>query len=289
MEVLKIIMPIVIGGVIGYFTNFIAIKMLFHPYKQIKIGNVKLPFTPGIIPKNQGRMAESVGNAVSSQLFTSEDIVGSIINEETKKEITEKITDMLFTSDISLSKALGEENVENNEFVKSISGGMSNKICFKLLETDMKPIIRGVLNNILKENKKISLFVSFLPTIDFKIEEGIKDYIEENGQEFLENYILDMIKDIYDKPLNEAVSETGVEREKVLDIVGKGFDILAKKIAEELPKRIDIGKIITDKINAFEVAQLEDLLMQVMKNELQAVINLRAVLGAIIGAVNIFI
>ncbi len=289
MEVLKIIMPIVIGGVIGYFTNFIAIKMLFHPYKQIKIGNVKLPFTPGIIPKNQGRMAESVGNAVSSQLFTSEDIVGSIINEETKKEITEKITDMLFTSDISLSKALGEENVENNEFVKSISGGMSNKICFKLLETDMKPIIRGVLNNILKENKKISLFVSFLPTIDFKIEEGIKDYIEENGQEFLENYILDMIKDIYDKPLNEAVSETGVEREKVLDIVGKGFDILAKKIAEELPKRIDIGKIITDKINAFEVAQLEDLLMQVMKNELQAVINLGAVLGAIIGAVNIFI
>ena len=196
---------------------------------------------------------------------------------------------MLFTSDISLSKALGEENVENNEFVKSISGGMSNKICFKLLETDMKPIIRGVLNNILKENKKISLFVSFLPTIYFKIEEGIKDYIEENGQEFLENYILDMIKDIYDKPLNEAVSETGVEREKVLDIVGKGFDILAKKIAEELPKRIDIGKIITDKINAFEVAQLEDLLMQVMKNELQAVINLGAVLGAIIGAVNIFI
>ena len=289
MEVLKIIMPIVIGGVIGYFTNFIAIKMLFHPYKQIKIGKFKLPFTPGIIPKNQGRMAESVGNAVSSQLFTSEDIVGSIINEETKKEITEKITDMLFTSDISLSKALGEENVENNEFVKSISGGMSNKICFKLLETDMKPIIRGVLNNILKENKKISLFVSFLPTIDFKIEEGIKDYIEENGQEFLENYILDMIKDIYDKPLNEAVSETGVEREKVLDIVGKGFDILAKKIAEELPKRIDIGKIITDKINAFEVAQLEDLLMQVMKNELQAVINLGAVLGAIIGAVNIFI
>ena len=289
MEVLKIIMPIVIGGVIGYFTNFIAIKMLFHPYKQIKIGKFKLPFTPGIIPKNQSRMAESVGNAVSSQLFTSDDIVSNIINEQTKQEITEKITDMLFTSDISLSKALGEEDVENNEFVKSISGGMSNKICFKLLETDMKPIIRGVLNNILKENKKISLFVSFLPTIDFKIEEGIKDYIEENGQEFLENYILDMIKDIYDKPLNEAVSETGVEREKVLDIVGKGFDILAKKVAEELPKRIDIGRIITEKINAFEVAQLEDLLMQVMKNELQAVINLGAVLGAIIGAVNIFI
>ncbi len=289
MEFLKIIMPILIGGVIGYFTNYIAIKMLFHPYRQIKIGKFRLPFTPGIIPKNQGRMAESVGNAVSSQLFTYDDIIGSIINEKTKKEITEKVTDMIFTSDISFSTALGEEDIENNEFVMKVSDGLSNKICFKLLETDMKPVIRGVLNNISKERKVIASVISLMPTIDFKIEEGIKQYIEENGQEFLCNYIVDMIKDIYDKPLNEAVEEIGLEREKVFDIVGRGFDMLAKKVAEELPKRIDIGKIITDKINAFEVAQLEDLLMQVMKNELQAVINLGAVLGAIIGAVNIFI
>lgn len=289
MEFLKIIMPILIGGVIGYFTNYIAIKMLFHPYRQIKIGKFRLPFTPGIIPKNQGRMAESVGNAVSSQLFTYDDIIGSIINEKTKKEITEKVTDMIFTSDISFSTALGEEDIENNEFVMKVSDGLSNKICFKLLETDMKPVIRGVLNNISKERKVIASVISLMPTIDFKIEEGIKQYIEENGQEFLCNYIVDMIKDIYDKPLNEAVEEIGLEREKVFDIVGRGFDMLAKKVGEELPKRIDIGRIITDKINAFEVAQLEDLLMQVMKNELQAVINLGAVLGAIIGAVNIFI
>ncbi len=289
MEFLKIIMPVIIGGVIGYFTNYIAIKMLFHPYKEIRFGKFKLPFTPGIIPKNQGRMAESVGNAVSSQLFTSDDIISNIINEKTKKEITEKITDMMFTSEISLSTALKEEDIENNEFVLNISDKVSNKICFKLLETDMKPVIRGVLNNISKERKMIASVISLMPTIDFKIEEGIKQYVEENGQEFLSNHIVDMMKDIYAKPLNEAVEEMGLEREKVLDIVGKGFDILAVKIAEELPKRIDIGKIITEKINAFEVSQLEELLMQVMKNELQAVINLGAVIGAIIGAVNIFI
>ena len=289
MEFLKIIMPVIIGGVIGYFTTYIAIKMLFHPYKEIRFGKFKLPFTPGIIPKNQGRMAESVGNAVSSQLFTSDDIISNIINEKTKKEITEKITDMMFTSEISLSTALKEEDIENNEFVLNISDKVSNKICFKLLETDMKPVIRGVLNNISKERKMIASVISLMPTIDFKIEEGIKQYVEENGQEFLSNHIVDMMKDIYAKPLNEAVEEMGLEREKVLDIVGKGFDILAVKIAEELPKRIDIGKIITEKINAFEVSQLEELLMQVMKNELQAVINLGAVLGAIIGAVNIFI
>ena len=39
-----------IGAVIGYFTNYLAVKMLFHPRKAIKVGKFTLPFTPGAIP-----------------------------------------------------------------------------------------------------------------------------------------------------------------------------------------------------------------------------------------------
>ena len=67
MDFLHIVMPIIIGGAIGYFTNFIAIKMMFHPRKAVFIGKHKLPFTPGIIPKNQKRIARAVGDAVSEQ------------------------------------------------------------------------------------------------------------------------------------------------------------------------------------------------------------------------------
>ena len=37
-----------IGAVIGCFTNFIALKMLFRPYQEVKIFGRKLPFTPGM-------------------------------------------------------------------------------------------------------------------------------------------------------------------------------------------------------------------------------------------------
>lgn len=62
--------PPIAGSVIGYFTNDIAIKMLFRPYKPIYIGKRKLPFTPGLIPSNQERLAQKVSDTIMSQLLT---------------------------------------------------------------------------------------------------------------------------------------------------------------------------------------------------------------------------
>ncbi|HAP78980.1 MAG TPA: DUF445 domain-containing protein, partial [Ruminococcus sp.] len=43
MEILKYVIPLATGGIIGYFTNLLAVKMLFRPLKPIKIGNWTLP------------------------------------------------------------------------------------------------------------------------------------------------------------------------------------------------------------------------------------------------------
>jgi uncharacterized membrane protein YheB (UPF0754 family) len=64
------IVPPVAGGVIGYFTNDIAIKMLFRPYKAIYVGKRKLPFTPGLIPSNQERLAKKVSDTIMGSLLT---------------------------------------------------------------------------------------------------------------------------------------------------------------------------------------------------------------------------
>ena len=74
MEILRIVVPILVGATIGYCTNYLAIKMLFRPRKAIFIGNWQLPFTPGIIPKNQKRIASAVGRAVGGHLLNSDAI-----------------------------------------------------------------------------------------------------------------------------------------------------------------------------------------------------------------------
>ena len=62
------------GAVIGYFTNDIAIKMLFRPYQPIYIGNRRLPFTPGLIPRNQANLAKRVANTIMGSLLTPDEL-----------------------------------------------------------------------------------------------------------------------------------------------------------------------------------------------------------------------
>lgn len=62
--------PPIVGGIIGYFTNDIAIQMLFRPYKPIYIGGRRLPFTPGLIPRNQERLAKRVSDTIMGSLLT---------------------------------------------------------------------------------------------------------------------------------------------------------------------------------------------------------------------------
>ncbi len=62
------------GGIIGYFTNDIAIKMLFRPYRAIYIGKRQLPFTPGLIPRNQERLAKRISDTIMGSLLTPEEL-----------------------------------------------------------------------------------------------------------------------------------------------------------------------------------------------------------------------
>lgn len=66
--------PPIVGGIIGYFTNDIAIKMLFRPYTARYIGGRQIPFTPGLIPRNQERLAKRISDTIMGSLLTPEEL-----------------------------------------------------------------------------------------------------------------------------------------------------------------------------------------------------------------------
>ena len=73
-ELWILIAPPILGGIIGYFTNDLAIKMLFRPYRPIRVGGRTLPFTPGLIPRNQERLSKRVSDTIMSSLLTPEEL-----------------------------------------------------------------------------------------------------------------------------------------------------------------------------------------------------------------------
>ncbi|MBD2502264.1 DUF445 domain-containing protein [Anabaena azotica] len=66
--------PPLLGGIIGYFTNDVAIKMLFRPYRAIYIGGRRVPFTPGLIPANQERLAKNISDTIMGSLLTPDEL-----------------------------------------------------------------------------------------------------------------------------------------------------------------------------------------------------------------------
>lgn len=73
-----------ISAFIGWFTNWIAIKMLFHPKNPVKILGISFQ---GIFPKRQRQFSEKLGKLVSNELLSFQDIEGKISNPENVKKL----------------------------------------------------------------------------------------------------------------------------------------------------------------------------------------------------------
>jgi uncharacterized membrane protein YheB (UPF0754 family) len=81
-----------IAALTGWVTNFLAIKMLFHPKKKV---NLYLFSVQGIFPKRQSVLAERLGKIVSSELFSFKDIKDRFTSTSTAMEINNVLDEKL--------------------------------------------------------------------------------------------------------------------------------------------------------------------------------------------------
>ncbi len=86
-EVLKVLIAPGVGAFIGYFTNYLAIKMLFRPYRKYTLWKFSIPFTPGLIPKKREKLIEVIAKVVKEELFTKEIVLNRLEKLHIKKDL----------------------------------------------------------------------------------------------------------------------------------------------------------------------------------------------------------
>ena len=74
------------GLLIGWLTNYLAIKMLFHPKEPINLGLLKLQ---GVFPKRQDALGEKLGNVVSRELISTDEILEKFTDQVEGSEVQE--------------------------------------------------------------------------------------------------------------------------------------------------------------------------------------------------------
>lgn len=293
MVILHIILPVLIGSLIGYCTNYLAIKMLFHPYNAVYIGKWKLPFTPGIIPKNQSRVANSLGDAVSEQLLTKETVTASFRKDHAGRKMIEELVSSVFSSKQSVSEWLPEGDTQE-ELINTFSGYISRSIMEKAEQIELKPVIARIgedtLEPLLESKPLLAMFVndSLKNAVYERLGEKAEEYLEQNGEETLKKFTEDYLREMGEKPLRDMF-RSPEEREKTEALLSDLIEHAALRYSDTLLDQVDIREITRQRIEEMKVEEVEHLVLSVMKKELQAVINLGALIGAVIGIFNVFI
>ncbi len=88
-----IVMP-VIGAIIGWITNWTAVKLLFRPYRPISMLGYKLQ---GLIPKRQQDLAKSIGEVVEKELISVDDLLETIRSDELLNKVSIAAADSIRT------------------------------------------------------------------------------------------------------------------------------------------------------------------------------------------------
>ena len=282
-----------VGAVIGYFTNYLAVKMLFRPKKEVYILGHKLPFTPGAIPKGKPRLAKAIGNIVANTLLTEEDIRKQFITEENKQLVVGKVVELCNQKVGQDIRALVDTEEEYLGLKEKISEFLNEKIMHAIQRMDIEAIFTKESGRILKEKTAgtmLQMFVTddLIASITAPIGEEIVKFIENNGRDYIQPEIDSGIETLEDMSLLELAEHCDIKQEQVKEIISKNYERIVNAGIEKAMEKLDIAGMIEEKINGMNVDELEQLVLAVMKKELDVIVNLGALIGALLGVINIF-
>lgn len=199
-----IIFMIIIGAFIGGLTNSLAIKMLFRPYQAKYIGKIRVPFTPGIIPKRRDQLAMQMGNLVVQHLVTEDSIRRKLQENDLQEIVTHKLIEE-WQQLQNVRQPLGEwldqlEMKVNKQEIQSIVRKKGLQQLDQAMVNLGKKTIDESLGQVISEEdivkltqfaqKKLNDILSSENT-RYQLEKVIARYVESKG--FLGNMLLSMM------------------------------------------------------------------------------------------------
>lgn len=248
---------VVVGALIGGFTNFLAIKMLFRPYRTFYIGKWRVPFTPGLIPKRRGELADQLGKMVVEHLITPESVQKKFLQDgfqNDMKELIQRETERVLSMDRTPEELLQKLGIHDAtaRLLHKIDGTIESKYETIMEMYRTKPLDEVIPNVFLEKiDEKIPL------TSEYILKKGIDYFTSPEGKLRIQRMIDDFLK--------ERSGMLGNMLQMVLgnvNLVDKIQPEIIKFLKNEGTKDIITTLIKNEwqKLLQFDVAYFEDLI-----------------------------
>ena len=149
----QLLVMVLISGAIGWITNWVAIKMLFRPHKEINFGLFKIQ---GLIPKRKAEIGTGIASIIQNELISVKDVISNIDREEFSKRLNSLIDDVL---DKNLKKKMKEKfPLLQMFFTDKVAKDVGNTIKDIVMENQEK--IFEIFSNYAEENIDFEVIIS---------------------------------------------------------------------------------------------------------------------------------
>ena len=149
----QLLIMIFISATIGWITNWVAIKMLFRPHKEINFGLFKIQ---GLIPKRKAEIGTGIASIIQNELISVKDVISNIDREEFSKRLNSLIDDVL---DRNLKKKVKEKfPLLQMFFTDKVAKDVGNTIKDIVMENQEK--IFEIFSNYAEENIDFEVIIS---------------------------------------------------------------------------------------------------------------------------------
>lgn len=293
----------VVGAVIGYITNDIAIRMLFRPRQPKHIFGWHVPFTPGIIPKEKDRIAGAIGTSISENLMNRDVLERNLLSDEMIAKVRQAVADFAYT------QLHNDETVE--QFARHYLTADEVKVlrdnaiteATKLLITKLQDSAVGeqiahVATEHVIEKSRHSLAGKLgadklLSALSGPVKSHLAKHINEVLRSQSGDMVSRLVRDEGDKLLSLPMRQLlAGHEEQVKQAQDSIVSVYRTVITEHLPRileAIDISAIVESRIREMDIVEAETIIMQLIRKELRAIVWLGALLGCIMGTVTTLI
>ncbi|NQU64316.1 MAG: DUF445 family protein [SAR324 cluster bacterium] len=209
-ETLDILYKILLSSLVGYFTNFLAITMLFKPKNKSRHG------IQGLIPGNQEQIAESLGDGISDNFFNAADLIEYVNKNDL---ISNAVSSMKEYVDVTFDNP--QHQVSITKWILNAFQTNSPKIFYLLLQLSEANLTKYLRGRIDLE----SLTKDVIRIIERNIEDGTIDLkaISRELTTFLHNNVPELSEAIF-KQVNKAIEQQSVIKRNLLKLAARTFD-----------------------------------------------------------------
>jgi len=302
MNFIEFIIPPIMGGIIALSTNWLAIRMLFRPLREKRIFGIRVPFTPGLIPRERKRLTKKLAEAISTKLLTP-DVLANELSDPALWPLP----------DMTVGEALAQWGLDSTASIMLPLGGHLKIIADNLLPhaidvlqtfPETHPDIDSKLADFTKKvvDDNVSGFAGMFVSknkIYNSIKAGLMEYLSDGANhEFIREKIHMAIDNLLTSEASQKITTEKLyafhlrndlskflSGEKQKHAIQRALSILANYLARHMP----IQSMIENKMSAFELEEAEALILSVAGRELRLIIWLGGVLGFIIGLFMVFL